>query len=147
MGKNEVLVRKIKKGDAAEISKIYSAITKKPCDVDFKRIVGEEIRRETIGSFVAEAEGKVVGYMISYITSGNFGVDKCAWIANFGVYPKVMGQGIGKKLADETFKLYRKQGVSSVLTSVSWDSTDLLSFFKTLGFDRSNFVNLCKTLD
>jgi predicted N-acetyltransferase YhbS len=147
MGKNEVLVRKMKIEDAAEISKIYSAITKKPCDLDFKRIIGEELRRETHGSFVAEAGGKVVGYMISYITYGNFGVDKCAWIANFGVYPKVMGQGIGKELAEQTFRFYRKLGVSNVLTSVIWDSTDLLSFFKTLGFDRSNFVNLCKTLD
>jgi hypothetical protein len=29
---------------------------------------------------------------------------------------------------------------------VRWDSTDMLSFFKTLGFDRSNFINLRKVL-
>lgn len=146
MGKNEILVRRLKKKDATAVGKIYSAIIKKPCDLDFKRIVGEEIRRETDASFVAEAGGKVVGFMISYITYGSFGVDKCAWIAMFGVYPKLMGQGIGKRLADVIFEYYREQGVTNVFTSVRWDSTDLLSFFKTLGFDRSNFVNLRKAL-
>jgi ribosomal protein S18 acetylase RimI-like enzyme len=146
MAKDRVLVRRLKKGDATEISKIYAAITKKPCDLDFKRIVGEEIRSETDASFVAEVGGKVVGYMISYMTFGNFGVDKCAWIANFGVYPRLMGQGIGKRLAEGIFNYYRQQGVTNVFTSVMWDSTDLLSFFKTLGFDRSNFINLQKTL-
>jgi len=146
MGKNQVLVRRLKKGDAAEIRKIYSAITNRPCDLDFKRIVGDEIRRETDASFVAEGNGKVVGYMISYITFGNFGVDKCAWIANFGVYPKLMGQGIGKKLAEGIFNHYRQEGVTNVFTTVIWDSTDLLSFFKSLGFDRSNFINLRKAL-
>jgi ribosomal protein S18 acetylase RimI-like enzyme len=146
MGKNQVLVRRLKKGDAAEIRKIYSAITNRPCDLDFKRIVGDEIRRETDASFVAEVNGKVVGYMISYITFGNFGVDKCAWIANFGVYPKLMGQGIGKKLAEGIFNHYRQEGVTNVFTTVIWDSTDLLSFFKSLGFDRSNFINLRKAL-
>jgi hypothetical protein len=41
---------------------------------------------------------------------------------------------------------YQAQGVENVYTSVRWDSTDLLSFFKTLGFDRSNFINLRKVL-
>jgi hypothetical protein len=31
--------------------------------------------------------------------------------------------------------------------SVRWDSVDFLSFFKTLDFDRSNFINLRKELD
>jgi len=34
----------------------------------------------------------------------------------------------------------------NVFTLVRWDSADMLSFFKTLGFDRSNFINLRKTL-
>lgn len=147
MGKNKILVRRLKKADAAEISKIYSVVTNKPCDLDFKRIVAEQISRETDASYVAEMEGKVVGYMISYITFANFGVEKCAWIANFGVYPKLMGQGIGKKLAEAIFAHYRQQGVTDVLTTVLWDSTDILSFFKSLGFDRSNFINLSKSLE
>ncbi|RPJ10835.1 MAG: GNAT family N-acetyltransferase, partial [Desulfobacteraceae bacterium] len=41
----------------------------------------------------------------------------------------------------------REKGIKDVYTSVRWDSVDLLSFFKTLGFDRSNFINLKKSLE
>jgi N-acetylglutamate synthase-like GNAT family acetyltransferase len=57
-----------------------------------------------------------------------------------------MGQDIGATLAEEILNYYKAQGVENVYTSVRWDSTDLLSFFKTLGFDRSNFINLRKVL-
>ena len=57
-----------------------------------------------------------------------------------------MGRSIGASLAKEIMKYYQARGVENVYTSVRWDSTDLLSFFKTLGFDRSNFINLRKVL-
>jgi ribosomal protein S18 acetylase RimI-like enzyme len=91
--------------------------------------------------------GKVVGYMISYIVFGGFGLEKGAWISTLGVDPKFMGRGIGKKLAEEILAVYREKGINDIYTSVRWDSVDLLSFFKTLGFDRSNFINLRKELD
>jgi ribosomal protein S18 acetylase RimI-like enzyme len=137
----------MRKEDANDLSRIDAAITKTPARVDFKRIVEEEVKRAVDASFVAEVDGKVVGFMISYVTSGNFGADKCAWIAMFGVDPKLMGQGIGQKLADEIFKFHKSKGITDVFTSVRWDSTDILSFFKTLGFERSNFINLRKILD
>jgi N-acetylglutamate synthase-like GNAT family acetyltransferase len=72
---------------------------------------------------------------------------KSAWIATLGVDPTCMGQGIGESLAKEIFSYYKGQGIENVYTSVRWDSTDLLSFFKTLGFDRSNFINLRKVIE
>ncbi len=58
-----------------------------------------------------------------------------------------MGRGSEQALAREVFKFYKAEGIHNVYTSVRWDSTDLLSFFKTLGFDRSNFINLRKVLE
>jgi len=137
----------MKKTDAGAIGKITAAIEKKPSLLDFQQIVSEEVKRRVNASYVAENKGKVVGFMISYITYGNCGADRCAWIAMFGVDPKLMGQGIGKRLAEEIFKVYKEKGVTEVFTSVRWDATDILSFFKTLGFERSNFINLWKMLE
>jgi len=137
----------MKKTDAEAIGKIDAAITKAPSLLDFKQIVSEEIKRAVDTSYVAEIKGKVVGFMISYMTYGNFGADRCAWIAMFGVDPKWMGQGIGKRLAEEIFRAYKEKGVTEVFTSVRWDATDILSFFKTLGFERSNFINLWKKVE
>lgn len=140
-------IRKMTKRDGTQINKIDKAITQAGAPLSLKRMVNEEVGRGTYANLVAEMDGKVVGYMISYITSGSFGVDRCAWIAMFGVYPKLMGQGIGKALAEEIFAYFKENGVKEVFTTVRWDSTDLLSFFKTLGFDRSDFINLRRTLD
>ena len=139
-------IRRIQVGDAADISKIQSAITKSPATIDFRHIIEDQVRKGEDASFVAVIRGKVVGYMISYIVFGGFGLEKGAWIATLGVDPKFMGQGIGKKLAEEILAVYREKGITDIYTSVRWDSVDLLSFFKELGFDRSNFINLRKEL-
>lgn len=140
-------IRKIKAEDASDISQIQSAITKSSPTIDFRQIIEQQVRKDEDVSFVAEIGDKVVGYMISYIVYGGFGLEKGAWIATLGVDPKFMGRGIGKKLAEEILAVYREKGINDIYTSVRWDSVDLLSFFKTLGFDRSNFINLRKELD
>ena len=141
-----ILIRKLKKEDVKDIGKIHAAITKTSVKADFKRTVEEQAMREESASFAAELNGEVVGYMVRYILLGGFGIRKSAWIAMLGVNPKYMGQGIGESLAKEIFKYYKKKRIKDIYTSVRWDSADLLSFFKTLGFDRSNFINLRKTL-
>jgi ribosomal protein S18 acetylase RimI-like enzyme len=144
---DKVQLRRLRKEDADEVSRIYGAITMKAVDPDFKRVVEDHARRDDEACFVAEREGKIVGFMISYIVTAGFGIPKSAWIATLGVDPNFMGQEIGASLAKEIFKYYQAQGIENVYTSVRWDSTDLLSFFKTLGFDRSNFINLRKVLE
>jgi ribosomal protein S18 acetylase RimI-like enzyme len=143
---DKVQIRNLQKNDADEISRIYAAITMKPVDPGFKRVVEEHSQRDDEACFVAELNGKIVGFMISYILTAGFGMPKSAWIATLGVDPNFMGQDIGATLAEEILNYYKAQGVENVYTSVRWDSTDLLSFFKTLGFDRSNFINLRKVL-
>ena len=144
---NKVKIRRLQKEDAEEISRIYAAITMKAVDPDFKRVVEDHAQRDDGACFAALREDKVVGFMISYILTAGFGIAKSAWIATLGVDPNFMGQGIGESMAKEIFKYYSAQGIENVYTSVRWDSTDLLSFFKTLGFDRSNFINLRKIIE
>jgi ribosomal protein S18 acetylase RimI-like enzyme len=141
-----LVIRRVKIEDADDMTRIQAAITKTLTKIDFKQVIEEQVLKNDDASFVAEIDGKVAGYMISYIVYGGFGLEKSAWIATLGVDTKFMGQGIGKRLAEEIFRVYQEKGIQHIYTSVRWDSVDLLSFFKTLGFDRSNFVNLKKDL-
>ena len=141
---NNLLIRRVKTEDSEDIARIYSSIVKRYEEIDFNRIIREQVRNTGMANFVAEIRDKVVGFIISYTLSGGFGIDKSAWIAMVGVDPKLMGKGIGKNLAEEVFRFYKDQGINNIYTSVRWDSTDLLSFFKTLKFDRSDFINLSK---
>ena len=142
-----LVIRKLDGEDARDISRINAVITRKPAKDEFRRMVEELAQSTGNMSYVAEYQGKIVGYMITYLLSGGFGIEKSAWIADVGVEPKFMGQGIGKALANEIFKFYSDKKIKSIYTSVRWDSTDMLSFFKTLGFDRSNFINLRKEME
>ncbi|MCU0559916.1 MAG: GNAT family N-acetyltransferase [Desulfobacterales bacterium] len=142
-----IRIRRLQIDDAGEVIRIYAAITRKAVSDDFKQVVEEHSRRQKDVCLVAEAGGRVVGFMISYILTAGFGMAQSAWIATMGVDPGFMGQGIGARMAEEIFAAYRAQGIDNVYTSVRWDSTDMLSFFKTLGFDRSNFINLRKVLN
>jgi len=137
-----LLIRRLESGDAGDISRIQEAITKEPSTTDYHRVVEQEAKKEDRVSFVAELDGKVVGFIITYILHGGFGLETSAWIGLFGVEPKYMGSGIGKRMAKEVFDELRKMNIKNVFTSVKWDSVDLLSFFKSLGFDRCEFINL-----
>jgi ribosomal protein S18 acetylase RimI-like enzyme len=144
---DNVVIRRLKTVDTNDIGKIYSAITQKSVKTDFKTLIEKHARRDEDACFVAELDGRIVGFMISYILTLGFGIEKSAWIATLGVDPKYMGQGLGARMAEEILKFYTAEGIKNVYTSVRWDSTDLLSFFKTLGFDRSDFINLRKVLE
>ena len=141
-----IRIRELAAADADDIADIYASIVRKSVDMDFKKLIEKHARSENDICFVAELDGRVIGFMISYILTFGFGIEKSAWIATLGVDPEYMGQGLGDRLAREIFKLYKRMGISRVYTSVPWDSSDLLSFFKTLGFDRSKFINLKKDL-
>jgi predicted N-acetyltransferase YhbS len=143
-GVENLLIRRLKKEDSKDIARIYTSIVKRYEEIDFDRIIREQVRNTGMANFVAELKGRVVGFIISYTLSGGFGIDKSAWIAMVGVDTKSMGKGIGKAMAEEVFQFYKEQGIHNIYTSVRWDSTDLLSFFKTLRFDRSDFINLRK---
>lgn len=143
---NEINIRELMTEDATPIRRIYADIVQEPVGDDFNRIIETHANRNEDICIIAELDGRVVGFMITYILTMGFGISKSAWIATLGVDPKYMGQGIGEKMTNEIFSRYKSLGIKSVYTSVRWDSTDLLSFFKTLGFDRSNFINLRKEL-
>jgi len=141
-----ITIREMITEDVDQISTIYGGIIQKSVHPDFDRLIKKHANSDEDVCLVAELDGQVVGFMITYILTLGFGIEKSAWIATLGVKPEFMGQDIGRNLAAKIFEYYRSMGIKNVYTSVRWDSTDLLSFFKTMGFDRSNFINLRKSI-
>ena len=143
----DLKIRAIRLEDAEDIERISLSISNDVADIDFTKLLDHKIKHGgEEKSLVAEVGGKVAGYMISNTLHAGFGLKKSAWIVTMGVDPEHMGRGIGVKLAEAIFDVYRKKGIKHIYSSVMWDSIDLLSFFKTLGFERSDFINLRKEL-
>ena len=114
----------------------------KPRGRDSIERIGSELQNSTSMFLVAEINGKVVGFMLGEIKTYGFGVANSGWIEVIGVHPRHMGSGIGKKLGNELVKTFKKKKVKHIFTSVRWDSGDLVAFFKSIGFDRSDLINL-----
>ena len=143
----DLIIREIRQEDAQAIEDIRVAISQQDANVDFLKLVKQHVSNGNgTTSLVAELNKKVVGYMISTTLYAGFGIRKSAWIMAIGVNPEYMGQGIGLAMAQRICDIYREKGVSSIYSSVMWDSIDVLSFFKKLGFRRSEFINLKKDL-
>ncbi|MCP4720197.1 MAG: GNAT family N-acetyltransferase [Desulfobacteraceae bacterium] len=142
-----ISIREIRLEDTQAIQDIRIAISEEDAQVDFKKLVEQHVSDgDGKTSLVAEVNGKVAGYMISTTLYAGFGIRKSAWIVSIGVHPDYMGQGLGLKLANRICEIYKEKGVKSIYSSVIWDSIDVLSFFKKLGFSRSEFINLKKDL-
>jgi ribosomal protein S18 acetylase RimI-like enzyme len=103
-------------------------------------------KQEGIG-FVASKDGQVVGFIIGEMKGEGFGLEQSGWIEVVGVHPRQMGTGIGQALAEKLFEFFKSKGVRDIYTAVRWDAVDMISFFKSIGFDRSTFINLRKHLD
>jgi len=145
--KDRVNIREITLNDAAAIQTIRKAISEEDAKVNFIKIIEQQISEGADkSSLVAEMNGEVVGYMISTSLFAGFGIKESAWIMAIGVHPDSMGRGIGLALARKICDIYKDKGVKNIYSSVLWDSTDVLSFFKKLGFERSDFINLKKRL-
>ena len=145
--KDRVEIREITLKDAEAIQGIRKAISEDDADVNFVKIIEQQVSEGTDkSSLVACVDDQVVGYMISTTLLAGFGIKKSAWIMAIGVHPEYMGQGIGLKLANKICDSYKEKGIKHIYSSVKWDSTDVLSFFKKLGFERSEFINLKKKL-
>lgn len=95
---------------------------------------------------VAEEDGEVLGFIIGCIKEWGFGVERSGWIEMIEVDPERMGKGVGKALGEALFSVFKEEGIKEVYTSVKWDSGDLISFFKSIGFDKSGFINLQKVI-
>jgi ribosomal protein S18 acetylase RimI-like enzyme len=111
-------------------------------------------------SLVAELDGKVVGFIMGYVSGWEFGVpDTIGWIDTLGVDPAYQRRGIGKALFDELIEIFKRsgreesieaeesekgkvEGVNVVYTLASWTDWDLLQFYHAMGFQKGEMLNL-----
>lgn len=101
--------------------------------------VGYYLRRDPEGPVVAELDGKVIGFMLGEVRSGEFGLEEpTGWIEVLGVDPDHRGQAAGRLMAEALLDHFRNQGVSRVRTLVDGEMDELRKFFTALGFEPSS---------
>jgi len=100
-------------------------------------------QRLPMASLVAEADGKVVGFILGDASGYEYDVpENIGWIDTIGVDPAYQKQGIARMLMKEMIANLKKVGVDTVYTMVNWPDWDLLKFFHAFGFQKGPLINL-----
>lgn len=141
-----VEIRTMTRDDIPRVTAIHRAIMRQAADaveeqdleLEFLDLMGTYPE----GCLVAHDRGKVVGFIIATQKHWGFGLGTSGWVEVVGVHPDHMGTGVGRALGQAVLEHFKSQGICDVYTAVKWDHADMITFFKAIGFGRSEFINL-----
>lgn len=113
----------------------------------WERRIGYYLRRDPDALVVAEVDGRVVGFMLGEVRSGEFGLEEpTGWIEVLGVDPDVRGQAVGRRMADRMLGHFGEAGARSVRTLVDESMPEIAGFFGRLGFEAAPIRAFVKKL-
>jgi ribosomal protein S18 acetylase RimI-like enzyme len=133
--------------DSEAVLRVDEKITGKPHEAQWESKIIEHLSNNPLGCLVAEADGDVVGFILGDIRGWEFGIPKSGWIEIVGVDPEFQGKGVAKALIEKLNVYFQNHNVEKVRLMVNWNDGGLVSFFRAVGFERSEFIILEKGVD
>jgi ribosomal protein S18 acetylase RimI-like enzyme len=138
-----VVVRAMAPSDLDRIVEIDIEVLGKPRQDYWKSKVTLNDKRSQVSRLVAESDGRVVGFIIGYASSYEYGLpEKIGWIDTIGVDPACQRKGIAKLLFQEMAKNLKAKGVDTIFTLVRRLDWKLLKYFQSLGFHKGDMMNI-----
>ena len=142
-------VRGVQAGDLDAVAAIDLEITRQPKPgywAEIYRRYGSG-RRQQRFFLVAEAAGRIEGFVIGEVRDWEFGSPRCGWVFAISVRPKARLAGIGSRLLEAICEGFRRLGVTKVRTMLARDNQLILSFFRSQGMMAAPYIPLEIDLD
>ena len=142
-------VRNIQASDLDDVAAIDAEITRLP-KPDYWAQIYQRYgggRRQQRFFLVAEAAGRIEGFVIGEVRDWEFGSPRCGWVFAISVRPKARLAGIGSRLLEAICEGFRRLGVTTVRTMLARDNPLILSFFRSQGMMAAPFIPLEIDLD
>ena len=131
----DLKIRPVGELDIEEIAAIDEKIGGRYRPEIWEKRVVYYIRRDAEASYVAEADGRVVGFMLGEVRAGEFGMEEpTGWVEVLGVDPDFRGRAVGRQLAAAMFDHFRREGARRVRTLVDEQMPQIERFFRSVGF-------------
>jgi len=131
----QISVRSLSELDISRIVSIDERLSGVYRPEVWERRVVYYLRRDPDACQVAEVNGKVVGFMLSDLRGGEFGLEETTgWIERFGVDPDYQGRSLGRKLFEAVVAHLKLRGAASARTLVDPKDKDLAAFLRAVGF-------------
>ena len=144
--KGNVKIRKMSVHDIEAVLGIDEKITGEPHEAQWESRILDRITANPLGCLVAEKGGIVVGFILADIRGWEFSIPKCGWIEIVGVDPDYQSRGVARALIESLDNYLKMNGVTMIKTMIDWNDGGLVSFFRALGFSRSEFIVLEKEM-
>lgn len=133
---DEIVVRRLMPADLDVVIRLDAKITGRSRTEYFKLKLKQNLAETGIKvSLAAELDGIFVGYLLARVYYGEFGMtEPAAVLDSLGVHPDFQHRGAGAALIRQLRTDLGALGVGRLQTEVSWEDTDVLSFFRHEGF-------------
>ncbi|MGB9958948.1 MAG: GNAT family N-acetyltransferase [Candidatus Bathyarchaeales archaeon] len=115
-------------------SAMDSMITPLPSEFQSPKWILKNIKGENTIVFVAEVEGKIVGYSLGWVSQPWGYKGKRGYICDCFVEESYRRYGIGKALIENTLNWFTEKGVECVEADVYSANVPSLRLFKKFGF-------------
>ncbi len=96
---------------------------------------------------VAEADGRLDGFIVGEVRAWEFGSPPCGWIIALGVDPEMRLRKVGSRLFEAMCGRLRRCGVTTVRTMLARDDALNMAFFRAQGMWGGPFFQLEKPLE
>jgi ribosomal protein S18 acetylase RimI-like enzyme len=143
-GAGSLAIRAVRRSDLADVIAIDTAVT----GIEKRGYWQSVLRRYGVAGdaqrqfLVAEARGRVVGFVIGEVRDWEFGSPPCGWVFAIDVRPDARQEGVGARLLAAICAGFRRAGVTKVRTMLARDNTLILSFFRSQGMMAGPFIPL-----
>lgn len=142
---DEIAIRPLRETDIPDILAIDAQITgQSRSDLYMERV--KYYLRNPLACWGAEANGKVVGFMLSDIRGWEFGLSESGWIEILGVAPEYQRKGIGSAMLTALLDHLKERGVKTVRAIARWYDP-ILSFLRAEGFEHGELLSVQKDLE
>jgi len=143
-GASSFLIRQLGEGDLPALIALDAKASGRPRRAFLTEKFAACVRQPGLNtSLAAEADGRLVGFLMGHVFFGEFGVPMSRAVLDvIGVQPEFRRAGAARALVTQYAKNVIGLRVEALDTLVAWDRFDLLGFFKNLGFRPSRSVDL-----
>jgi ribosomal protein S18 acetylase RimI-like enzyme len=138
-------VRRMTYSDLDEVLVLISKMTKGKPRITYRDLIANEPGGPLDLSLVAEAKGKMVGFILARVEFVYIPLVEVCLIYSVGVDPEYRARHIGAALVHELVKYCHLQDIPTVRALVAEDNEPLRKFIEYLGFGRSNIINYDKS--
>lgn len=142
-----VRIRPLRPRDHRAVVALDAANTGMPKPGYWRALFKDYKRRKNSHFFlVAEAERKLVGFVVGEVRAWEFGSVPCGWVLAIEVGAELRLRRVGTMLVEALAGCFRRAGVRKLRTMLARDDVLNLRFFRSQGMMAGPFIQLEKEL-